>query len=209
MATKPTDIVYSSKDVARFLSVTTRTIQLWADMGLVESWKTPGGHRRYTREAVDKLYRKLKKVPLQIEPPSLSVVIVEDSQDLLLLYKLNMANWPIPIEITTATDGYEGLIKVGSSSPDILISDLLMPNMDGFQMVKAVRNEVSNANLDIIIVTGLEKPEIKKRGKLPKGVTVLCKPIPFDTLQELFEKKYQSLHGTSYLNTPELEEVTE
>ncbi|MFI3121791.1 MAG: response regulator [Methylococcaceae bacterium] len=189
------DKVYSSKEVALQLNVTTRTVQLWADAGLLESWKTPGGHRRFAKATIDSFYQKINKVQSVAQSSTLRVVIVEDSPELLMLYQLNMMDWTIPIEIITANDGFEGLIRVGAYKPHMLITDLNMPNMNGFQMIQAIRNDPEYAETDIIVVSGLQLSDIQSRGNLPEAIPILGKPIPFKQLEKLVHNKYQSVFG--------------
>jgi CheY-like chemotaxis protein len=58
-----------------------------------------------------------------------------------------------------------------------------MPGLDGFDMINKLHNDTSFGEMDIVVVTGMHKDEIAARGGLPKGMTVLSKPVSFATLQ--------------------------
>ena len=173
----------TTKEAAARLAVTPRTIQLWSDSGVINSWKTPGGHRRFNLQDVEDLQAKL--LGADIEPGRrLKLLVIEDEPDLLSLYRLNIESWELPIDLKTAKDGFEGLLKIGSWQPDIIISDLQMPNMDGFHMLNMLDKQDFIDKTTIIAITALSAEDIKEHGALPKDVTVYTKPIPFSKIED-------------------------
>lgn len=180
------------------LGVSVRTTQLWVENGLLSAWKTAGGHRRVSRDSVDSLLHKAAvtpppvnavSTPAPIDPPThdlnLKVLIVEDDPALLLLYQFRLAQWPMPPQVIVASNGVEALVRVGHEVPDLLIADLSMPEMDGFQMLRALKSMPELERMTIVVVSGLDAEEIKQRGGVPESIQVLPKPIPFTTLQDI------------------------
>lgn len=183
--------VCSTIEAAKLLGVGVRTIQLWMDSGALEGWKTPGGHRRVTLASIEKMLEKRGKLPAAPSRDGrLKVLVVEDSNHLLNLYRANLSSWGLPLEIITAGDGFEGLVKLGEHKPHLLITDLKMPGLDGFDMIRSLRADPHHAELEIVVVTGLPESEISKRGRLPPDVTVLGKPVPFDKLEQLIRNRF-------------------
>lgn len=84
-----------------------------------------------------------------------------------------------------AKDGYEGLLQIGQHQPDLIISDLLMPDMDGFRMIGSLKDRNETKGIQIVAVTVLDREEIESHGGLPGDVMVLNKPIPFDVLKDV------------------------
>lgn len=70
-----------------------------------------------------------------------------------------------------------------------MIADLRMRGLDGFDMIHTLHNDSSFDEMDIVVVTGMHKDEIASRGGLPKGMTVLAKPISFSTLEGYVKAK--------------------
>lgn len=122
------------------------------------------------------------------------IIIVEDSPELLTLYRLTMMNWDIPLELIMANNGFEGLLKIGAYKPHMLITDLNLPNMNGFQMIRTVLSNPENSDIGIIIVSGLDKTHIRNLGELPESIPIFGKPIPFDELKILVSKTYQAIY---------------
>lgn len=177
----------TTREAAEILGVSLRTVQLWAEAGLLEAWKTSGGHRRIMRNSVEHL---LDRRPLGVEPmpgadPSLRILVVEDDPVVLRVYERRIARWPMNPRVVTAGNGYEALVRIGLGKPDLLITDLHMPEMDGFQMLRQLRKMSELADVTIVVVTGLDPADIEARGGIPEGIPVLPKPIPFDRLRDI------------------------
>ena len=178
----------TTREAAQLLGVSLRTAQLWAESGLLEAWKTDGGHRRINRASVQRL---LDGGPQAQRPESpartshlerLKVLVVEDDSILLKLYKTVIASWNLPVEVITASNGIEGLIRVGKDAPDLMITDLSMPGMDGFQLIRNLASSSFREGMEIAVVTGMDTAEIDARGGLPPGIQVFPKPVPFAQL---------------------------
>lgn len=181
----------TTREAAELLGVSLRTAQLWVESGLLEAWKTEGGHRRILRASVDKLLMERLGTPAQPAEAGdgrLRVLVVEDDNVLLKLYKMRIASWGLPLALSVAGNGYEGLIRIGRESPDLLILDLGMPGMDGFQMLQTLALSPFREGMEIIVVTGLGPDEIAERGGLPRGISLLSKPVPFARLREIVEQ---------------------
>jgi excisionase family DNA binding protein len=190
----------TTREAAEMLGVSLRTAQLWVESGLLDAWKTEGGHRRITRQSIERLlvnpaiHGSSERV-VPSEPPSsvadgpaLAVMVVEDEATLRRLYQLSLARWPMHPNVTIAGDGYEALIRMGHAKPDLLIADLQMPGMDGFRMIRTIRSVPELSAMAIVVVSGLDQAEIAERGGLPDDIPVLPKPIPFDRLREIAER---------------------
>ncbi len=179
------DDVLTTREAARRLGVSVRTVQLWVEGGVLPAWKTAGGHRRIAREAVDALAGE-RAAALEVDTAGndYKVLVVEDEASLRELYRLKFSSWDLPMKISMAANGYEGLLLIGRERPDLLLTDLSMPAMDGFRMLRTLRTSPEFEDLDIIVVTALGEEEIEDRGGLPDGVKVFRKPVPFAELED-------------------------
>lgn len=184
------DDLMTTREVGETLGVAVRTVQLWVESGVLPAWRTAGGHRRIARSAVEKLMRERSEatqdVTIEIPPPLLKILVVEDDANLLNLYSQVVASWNFPVDLTTATNGFEGLLRIGQVVPDLVVADLNMPGMDGFQMLRSLkRNGAGFDRLKVVVISALTPEEIQERGGLPKGVTFFAKPVHYGELQAL------------------------
>lgn len=174
----------STRQAAQRLGVSLGTVQNMVESGVLDAWKTAGGHRRIPTGSVDSL---LLKRHSQASRPGkaqkkLDILIAEDDETLQKLYEMTFQGWQLPIGLRIVGDGFEGLLQVGQQAPDILIADLMMPGMDGFEMIRKLRATPELLSMDIIVVTAIDKDEVRQRG-IPEDVTVFGKPIPFHELK--------------------------
>ncbi|MFQ3194147.1 MAG: excisionase family DNA binding protein [Colwellia sp.] len=184
----------TSKQAASLLEVTTRTIQLWSESGVLKAWKTVGGHRRFNLEDIKALKAELKQeTSAAVEHKLVRVLVIEDEPDLIMLYKMTIEGWNLPIILQTASDGFQGLIQIGAWKPDIVITDIQMPNVNGIHMLKSLTKMEELNDIVVMAVTGLSKAEITKEGGLPAGIPVFTKPIPFDEIEKIISQQCKTL----------------
>ena len=183
------DDVMTTREAGDRLGVAVRTVQLWVEAGLLPAWRTAGGHRRISRSAIDALVleRAAGLMPVAAAPvaaPSIKILLVEDDPGMLSLTAQVISTWKMPIVLSTATNGFEGLVRIGEVQPDMVITDLNMPGMDGFQMLQALKRPGSGyESLSVIVVSALSPQEIAKEGGLPPDVIFFAKPVHFGKLQ--------------------------
>ena len=190
-----TERLYTSREAADLLGVTPRTIQLWSDSGILDAKKTPGGHRRFTANALEAVESELftSNKPEVSGADTLRVLIAEDEPDIQKLYELTMTGWSLPLDLTIVKDGYEALIQFGMLQPHFLILDLNMPRMDGFHMLNVISETMGDKLADVVVVSALSKSDIAAHGGLPEGITVFGKPIPFEEIENMLEQKSRLL----------------
>lgn len=185
--------ICTSSTAAKLLGVTPRTVQLWADSGIIPSWKTPGGHRRYNRKDIERLAGEIQTEHVVPDKTGaqrpLRVQVIEDEQSLQRLYARAISSWKLPIELRQSLDGYQGLLELGQFEPDLLVLDLNLPNIDGFDVIKAIQSQGMLDQLQLLVVTALDVQPVQARiDAIVPGVEVLPKPIPFERIQQAAEQ---------------------
>jgi excisionase family DNA binding protein len=181
----------STSQAAKLLGVSLGTVQNMVEEGVLDAWKTSGGHRRIKRESVQGLIAKRGSAQTQPTPSEagLSVLIAEDDLFLQKLYRKTMEAWGLPLSIEIVGNGFDALMVVGQRVPDVLIIDLIMPGMDGFELVRALHGNPALSHTDIIVVSSMSRDEIVEKGALPADVPIYGKPIPFHELHGFFRAK--------------------
>lgn len=179
----------TTTEACKLIGVSKTVIKRLADEGILQIWRTPGGHRRLLRSSVDEYIMQNGKERANEDDDRLKILVVDDdkvSQDLI---KSIIQTLEFPVKVFTASDGFEGLMQAGRNIPDFIFADLIMPQMDGYSMVHALRNFESTKEATIMIMTG-EKSQNIERDKLPKDITVIAKPVQPDILKQFLTYEY-------------------
>ena len=93
------------------------------------------------------------------------------------------------LDVATAVDGKDGLAKL-KADPGIklVVTDVIMPNMDGLTMVEKIRGELGNKSVNIIMLTTESSPSMKERGKAAGIKGWIVKPFKGDAVLDAFKK---------------------
>jgi signal transduction histidine kinase/ligand-binding sensor domain-containing protein/DNA-binding response OmpR family regulator len=127
-----------------------------------------------------------------------TILIVEDNEDLRFYLKDNLK---AQYHVEEATNGKEGWEKVKQLNPDLVVSDIMMPVMDGIELARKIKTETSTAHIPIILLTAMGSEEKQLEG-LHVGVNdYITKPFTFEILasrvrnllaqQKLLQKRFQ------------------
>jgi DNA-binding response OmpR family regulator len=112
----------------------------------------------------------------------MKVLIVDDTNTLRSLVQIYLLahGW----EFVEAADGAEGLAKARDLRPDVVISDVKMPVMDGFELCAAIRSDPAMRSTPVVLLTMLGDDKSRARGTLVGASAFLTKPITPDTLRD-------------------------
>lgn len=184
----------TTREAAQLLGVALRTAQLWVEAGTLKAWKTAGGHRRITRESVDALLAaqaaaRSPSVAPVAAPRPFHVMVVDDDAMTREIMVTMLRSWNLPLTVSTAEDGFAALLGIGQSAPDLLLTDLIMPGMDGYRMIRHLRAMPESQVIEVIAITSQDPAQVAAQGLLPPDVPVVTKPVSFAKLRELVEER--------------------
>lgn len=104
-----------------------------------------------------------------------TVLIVDDSAYVRRMIRFALA--PFQFELIDAHDGVEAIRQLENNSIDLLITDLKMPNMDGFELIQEVRSRVENKLMPIIMLTGESDDKCRERAREVGVSAYIVKPF--------------------------------
>lgn len=158
--------------VAEMLMVSPITVRGWALRGLLKAEVTPGGHRRFLIQEVERFARERNSHDKQ---RSQRILIVDDNQSLArYLQDFLVAN---AFSTETAFDGFDAGWKMQSFQPDILLLDLMMPRLNGFDVCRHVRQNPETRHVRVLAMTGYPSPSNESRILAEGAECCLNKPI--------------------------------
>ena len=182
---------FSSEDycgtcyAAKLLRLSVATVQSLVEKGEIDAWKTLGGHRRIALQSINAYLAKHSPQLARVDTDPkhrLRVLMVEDDENTRELYRCQFEDWDMPVDCTMVPSALEALMDIASMRPDLLITDLAMPGVDGIEMLKALKRNPQLAEMPIIVISGLPAEAIAARGGLPLHASLLPKPVNFDWL---------------------------
>ena len=108
---------------------------------------------------------------------SKSILVVDDDQSLRELLRLHLSS--AGYDVSIAADGIEAGYAVLKSPPDLIITDVNMPHMDGYTFVEALKSDTSLPPIPVIFLTSMDEAD---RGKQLGAVGYITKPVRADKL---------------------------
>jgi CheY-like chemotaxis protein len=106
------------------------------------------------------------------------VLVVDDDPAMRLLHAITLE--AAGLTVIAATDGLDGLRRAVSERPDVIVSDISMPRLDGFELAAALRRDVRTHGIPLVFVSGEAAPNGRRRASA-LGAAFMTKP--FDPLQ--------------------------
>jgi CheY-like chemotaxis protein len=98
------------------------------------------------------------------------------------MLQANFDQWGLPLDVVMYASAMEALLDMPSLQPQVLLTDLRMPNVDGFEFLKTLSTHALFSNLAVVVITGMSAEDVRAKGGLPDGVQLLLKPIDMDWL---------------------------
>ncbi len=182
---------YTTYQVAKYLGVSLPTVVNWVNSGLLVAHRTPGGHRRIARNDLLSFARE-NDYPLsrdfleQSVGSSKKVLVVDDEadfSDMVRDYLVLKGGF----EVEVAQSGFQAGYTVARFKPDIVLMDILMPDMDGFEVHRRLRGDPETRHIPVIACTAYRDPAVDARIQEVKFDGFVEKPLKLDALLELLK----------------------
>ena len=114
---------------------------------------------------------------------ALRVLVVEDDELMLELYRCQFDIWALPVACSWMSSAADVLQGIDQLRPDLLITDLSMPGMDGQQMLREIEARPLHAAMQIVVVSGSLPERIDSLRDLSARMELLKKPVDFAWLK--------------------------
>ncbi|MCC7697731.1 response regulator [Janthinobacterium sp. EB271-G4-7A] len=185
--------VCTTQKAAEILGISVTSVQQLVEAGVIEAWKTKGGHRRIPLAAVE-AYKGNPGQPGQDQraarasrpapsgrPPS--ILVIEDNPIERALYEKQIGAWGLQASLRFCENGYQALMEIARDQPDILLADIIMEGIDGYEVIRTILGDPLLADMHIAMLSSLTPEELEERGGVPPGVVFFAKPVNYDELR--------------------------
>ena len=171
---------------AKYLGVAQSTIRKWSDQGRVPAFYTPGGHRRYRRADLDNFLNRSGPGGAAQQGPL--VLIVDDDPRVREYVRVNLEMEGYAVR--EASSAEEGLAVLEEVSPDLVLLDVMMPEVDGWEMLRRLQERHGVGAIPVVIFSGKVEEQSAAEATARGAQGFLDKP--FDP-QQLIEHAKQLL----------------
>lgn len=175
---------------AKLLSMSVGTVQSLVEKNELRAWKTQGGHRRISLQSIQDYQRRHKLMPASMmrAEERLRVMVVEDDDVTRLWLQTTFDQWQMPLDVVMYSSAMEALLDMFTLYPHVVITDLRMPHVDGFELLRTLRQHAMYQKLSAVLaITAMTPDEVQAKGGLPDGVKLVYKPIDLEWLKGFFD----------------------
>lgn len=193
------EAVCTTQEAAKVLGISVTSVQQLVETGVLQAWKTRGGHRRIpvaavqafksvSRSAPQSTLSQVASTPSQVasapaQDQRIGVLVVEDNPIQRAIYQKQLSLLDAALEVTFCENGYHALIEIARRLPDILLVDIVMDGIDGYEVINTIMAYPELADIHIAIITSLSADALVLRGGIPAGVVYFQKPVNYDELR--------------------------
>lgn len=174
------DKAYTTFEAAKICHVTHHSIKNWIKQGLIKASRTPGGHYRILEKDLDSFREQYDMFPREKGPNKKRVMVVDDDPDALALMERILTEEGF--ELIKVSNATEVGLKAAQLSPDLILLDFLMPEINGFEVSKALRDNELTRSTPIMAVTCLTKEKDIERIFACGADEYLAKPFKIEEL---------------------------
>lgn len=186
----------TSADVASRVGVSPRTVSNWIRDGHLKAYRTPGGHSRVAEDDLqgflaERGIRPLPEATASSGPRARAeertrVLFIDDDENLLdIIREVLEANG---FEVQTARHGFLAGYLIAHFQPHAIVLDLMMPGLDGFEVLSLLRKRPEAQSVPVIACTSLRGPEAETRVREAGFVSYIKKPLDFRGLVALIRE---------------------
>jgi len=170
---------------SKYCGVSPKTISNWIDEGQIKAFKTVGGHRRVRKEDLDVFLRRMG-IPTATEVTEeerKKILVIDDDKLIVETIVRSLEEEPHDYEILSAADGFEAGLQVSHFKPDLLILDIMMPDIDGYEVCKKVKQDPATCHMKIVVLSAYLDEENYEKMKKYGADGCFSKPLPLDKLK--------------------------
>jgi excisionase family DNA binding protein len=173
---KVNDEILSIPQAAKRSAVSRWTLMKCVNSGELKASRTPGGHYRIRKEDLDDFAIKKKMYPVT-HNRSLNnrILIVDDDPKIQEFLTVILSSKQYLSE--TASSGFEAGAKVVKFKPSLIILDLIMPEMSGFEVCRQIKKNPETSYIKILVLTGNDSKQNRKRILEAGADDYLIKPV--------------------------------
>lgn len=174
----------TTSEVAQYCQVTNDGVVKWIKAKKLKAYSTPGGHYRIRKSDFKDF---LGRYGMPVDPNFFAeekkrILVVDDESTIVEVISQALGDAQT-FQVSSACDGYEAGLKIGTFKPDLIILDIMMPHMDGIEVCKRIKGNPDTEGIKVVAITG--HPEQGNIDRAYRSGADLClmKPVQIEHLR--------------------------
>ena len=171
---------------SQMCNVSSKSIINWIEAGHIKAYKTVGGHRRIKREDL-MTFMQRQGIPIPDETSDngrKKILVVDDDPIIVETIVQALEEDEHDYEVISAADGFEAGLQVNHFCPDLLILDIMMPDIKGNEVCKRIKSNVDTNHTKIIVLSAYLDDDKFEEMKSYGADMCFSKPLPLPQLKE-------------------------
>jgi excisionase family DNA binding protein len=177
--------ILTVSQASKYCKVSSKTIINWIDGGHIKAYKTVGGHRRIKKEDLDQFLKK-NGMPIPEESKAeekKKILVVDDDKIIVETIVQALEEDEYGYEMISASDGFEAGLQVSHFNPDLMILDIMMPDINGYEVCQKIKSNPETRDIKIIVLSAYLDDEAFKQMKEYGADACFSKPLPLEQLK--------------------------
>jgi len=176
----------TTHQIASMLGVSDQSVANWVDAGHLLASRTPGGHRRIeVGDLVAFLREQGVSVPQELLPASMTILVVDDEPEVAESVADLLRHHCPKYRVVTATDGFAAGRLVSDLLPDLVLLDLYMPGLDGFEVCRRIKSDPKTTDIMVVAMTAHHTDEAEQAITEAGAEVCFAKPLLGEALAEI------------------------
>jgi excisionase family DNA binding protein len=178
--------VLTISQASKLCGVSLRTIINWVEKGHIKAYKTVGGHRRIQKEDLY-TFMTIHRIPVPEQEGGDSrkkILIVDDDKIIVETLVLALEEDEHGYEVLSASDGFEAGLQVSHFKPDLVVLDIMMPDINGYEVCKRIKCSPESKHTKVIVLSAYLDEENFNRMKEYGADACFSKPLPIPDLKK-------------------------
>ncbi|MHB8773247.1 MAG: response regulator [Syntrophales bacterium] len=177
--------VYTVSQASAYCNVPKETVIKWLDTGKLRAQETEDGHRLIGKEDLERLLKEIG-IPLPggtKREGRKRILVVDDDRIIVETLVQALEEDDYGYDVYSAADGFEARLQIGHFKPDLLILDIMMPDIDGYEVCRKVKSDPAGKDTKIIVLSAYLDAEAFEQMRTYGADACFSKPLPLAQLK--------------------------
>ena len=177
--------IFTVSQASKYCRVSPKTIINWIEAGYIKAYKTIGGHRRMKREDLDEFMKK-NGMPIPEEAKGeqrKKILVVDDDKIIVETIVQALEEDEYGFELISASDGFEAGLQVSHFKPDLVILDIMMPDINGYEVCQKIKCNPLTKETKVVVLSAYLDDDAFKQMKEYGADACFSKPLPLGQLR--------------------------